>query len=332
MKQPLRATTVGTALALFACGSVGASGPLSCDGGTFSIFRLSNLKNRSYTGDTFTCQLADDTEGVIWVAVGEGFALADAEKKLVFKDEKGREFGHTCWTTTGEWNGVVQTEVILFGPEDSRKITVCCQGSCADAQVMPDVRPNTGRSSTAQPMRTRPDSLSLQVADDYRPVIPVPACDKAIEDGLLQGATFSCFESEKGEYVGDGRTWLLPGDERPISMSIYGYPGGRLDIKIADGQDEWNWEVSLEPPSRTPWRAGLFEDANGGDEVHPGLRVSRYTSGPCSELAGRFEILEFVYDNASDTVTSLAVNLEQDCVSRNKSLRGYIRFNSTVAH
>ena len=331
MTQALCATTVGTALALFVCGSVGAGQPLSCDGGSFSVFRLSNMKNRSYTPGTFTCQLTDDTEGVIWVAVGEGYALADAEEKLVFTDENGREFGHTCWTTMGTINGVVQTELILFGPADSQKITVCCQGTCADALVLPNDQSHSGSSSTAQPMRNRPDSLSLKVTDDYRPVIPVPSCDEAIEDGRLQGATFSCFVSEKGEYVGDGRTWLLPGDERPISMSIFGHPGGRLDIKIADGQGEWSWGVSLEPPSRTPWRTGLFEDAGSGDGVHPRLRVSRYTSGPCSEHAGRFEILEFSYDNPSDTVTSLAVNLEQDCVDRNKSLRGYIRFNSTAA-
>jgi len=112
---------------------------LNCDGGTFSKVRLRNTRSRSYEPEGFAagrrCELTDQVAGVIWVATGEGLALQDAEQKLVFKDDQGRQLGHTCWTTSGTINGVTQTEVILFGPEDSRRITVCCGESCAGAEI-----------------------------------------------------------------------------------------------------------------------------------------------------------------------------------------------------
>jgi hypothetical protein len=109
---------------------------LVCDGGTFSTFRLKNTKERTYrspSGDR--CSLADDAEGVIWVARGEGFALQDAEKKLSFTDERDRKYDHTCWTRSGAINGVTFTELILAGPADSKGVKVCCGSSCADVQL-----------------------------------------------------------------------------------------------------------------------------------------------------------------------------------------------------
>lgn len=117
----------------------GVSLSLNCDGGMFSKIRLRNTRSRSYEPEGFAagrrCELTDQAAGVIWVATGDGFALQDAEQKLVFKDDQGRQFGHTCWTTSGTINGVTQTEVILFGPEDSRRITVCCGDNCASAEI-----------------------------------------------------------------------------------------------------------------------------------------------------------------------------------------------------
>jgi hypothetical protein len=117
----------------------GVSLSLSCDGGTFSKVRLKNTRSRSYEPEGFAagrrCELTDQAAGVIWVATGDGYALQDAEQKLTFKDDQGRQFGHTCWTSSGTINGVTQTEVILFGPEDSRRISVCCGDNCASAEV-----------------------------------------------------------------------------------------------------------------------------------------------------------------------------------------------------
>jgi hypothetical protein len=139
------------AVGLFVCAGVAAAsdaaraqGPakdnatLACEGGAFSKFRLKNTKGRSYQPDSFSgrrCELTDKAEGVIWVATGEGHALQGADKKLVFKDERGRQFGHTCWTSSGTINDVTQTEIILFGPQDSKTITVCCGERCANARL-----------------------------------------------------------------------------------------------------------------------------------------------------------------------------------------------------
>lgn len=110
---------------------------LACGGGSFSKFRLKNTNARTYTApfSGSICTLTDKADGVIWVATGEGYGLQDADKNLSFKDEQGRQLGHTCWTSSGTINDVTQTELILFGPPDSKKITACCGDSCADAEV-----------------------------------------------------------------------------------------------------------------------------------------------------------------------------------------------------
>lgn len=108
---------------------------LTCDGGTFAKIRLKNTNARSYTASGSTCTLTDQAKGVIWVATGEGYAFAGADKKLLFKDDQGRQFGHTCWVSSGTIDGVLQTSLVLFGPADSRSITACCGEACAETEV-----------------------------------------------------------------------------------------------------------------------------------------------------------------------------------------------------
>ncbi|MDP1624751.1 MAG: hypothetical protein Q8L64_03170 [bacterium] len=115
-----------------------ASNSLTCDGGTFSQFRLKNINQRSYTSMGQTCTLTPQADGVIWVASGEGYAMSNAGDRLVFKDEQGREFGHVCWVNAGKIAGATQTELLLFGPADSQSISVCCDDNCADAVIVPD--------------------------------------------------------------------------------------------------------------------------------------------------------------------------------------------------
>jgi hypothetical protein len=117
-------------------GSAGDS--LTCDGGTFSQFRLKNINQRNYTSMGQTCTLAPQADGVIWIARGEGYAMSNAGDRLVFKDGQGREFGHVCWVNAGTIAGVTQTELLLFGPADSKSISVCCDDNCVDAVIVPD--------------------------------------------------------------------------------------------------------------------------------------------------------------------------------------------------
>jgi len=115
-----------------------ASVSLACDGGRFSRFRLKNTKSRSYSAglpSTNRCDLTDKAEGVVWVATGDGLELAGADKKLTFKDEQGRELRYTCWTSSGTINDVAQTELLLYGPADAARVTVCCGAACAEAAV-----------------------------------------------------------------------------------------------------------------------------------------------------------------------------------------------------
>ena len=109
--------------------------PLACGSGTFSEFSLTNTNERSYSSMGQTCKLSSQAEGVIWIASGAGHAMSDAGEKLVFKDEQGRLFTSTCWVQSGTMQGVTKTELVLFGPSDSQRISVCCGDTCVNAVI-----------------------------------------------------------------------------------------------------------------------------------------------------------------------------------------------------
>lgn len=123
-----------TGLLLVGCGS---NTSLTCKGGTFSEFRLNNTMARRYEDNLSgsICTLSEQSEGVIWIATGEGHALKDAGEILKFTDDQGRQFEPVCWTKSGTIGGVTQTEIFLAGPADSKAITVCYEDTCMDAQL-----------------------------------------------------------------------------------------------------------------------------------------------------------------------------------------------------
>ena len=169
----------------------------------------------------------------------------------------------------------------------------------------------------------RQPRLGLGVAVGYQPAIVVPVCANALRENRT--AVFACLVSDSGEYIGQGKTWLLPSQTPPASAAVF---FERVHVSVPDAEGKWDLEFST--PRGSPWRAGLFDNAVRdafNDEQHPGMSISGHSSG-CSEVAGRFEILELVTDAEGRNVEKFAANFEQLCSG--KRLRGLVRFNSTI--
>jgi hypothetical protein len=138
-------------------------------------------------------------------------------------------------------------------------------------------------------------------------------------------ATFACFISQPGEYIGQGKTWLLPSQNPPASAEVF---SERVQLAVPDAEGKWDFRFST--PRESPWRAGLFDNAmrDGFHDVqHPGLDVSGHSSG-CSDNTGRFEVLELLSDAQGRNIQKFAANFEQVCSGRR--LQGIVRFNSTI--
>jgi len=198
--------------------------------------------------------------------------------------------------------------------------------TCKAGNAVAGSRPSARRGAGTSPDLAVDANLDLRVPGGYRPAIEVPECDRARAEGRLSGDVWACFASEKGEYVGQGKLWLLPGEPAALA-AVYAF--GRVTVKGKDRDGEW--EFSFSPPKGAAWRAGLYENTlrdGFHDEQHAGLSVSGHSSA-CGEETGRLEVLDLAYDAKGDTVSRFAANFEQVCSG--KRLRGSIRFAAPSA-
>jgi len=75
-------------------------------------------------------------EAVIWRVVLEGHVVD--WHRLSLRDERGREFSRACWSRTKTGILAPQGGLVEFfaaGPEDSKKVTLCCADKCVDIEV-----------------------------------------------------------------------------------------------------------------------------------------------------------------------------------------------------
>jgi hypothetical protein len=186
--------------------------------------------------------------------------------------------------------------------------------------------PNTTASTSrkpASPADFREPIVNLRVAANYQPAIIVPVCANALKES--QAPTFACLVSDPGEYIGRGKTWLLPSENPPASAAVI-YERVRVSVPDADGKFDFSFSI----PKESSWKVGLLDDAvrdGFHDEKHPGLDISGHSSG-CSEISGRFELLELVTGPDGRSVQKFAANFEQLCSG--KRLQGIVRFNSVI--
>jgi hypothetical protein len=163
-------------------------------------------------------------------------------------------------------------------------------------------------------------SFVHRVSASYKPSIQVAACDGVNPQGLR---TWACLASEKGDFLGQGRTWTYTPAQITASLEFF---SKTLNIEFA------KWRFTLAPSMEEHWRPELFDSAAkrpgfGQDTSdRPALEVTSEHRA-CRRSNGQFEVLEFAYDSEKQEVRSLAVNIEHSC-DGGPPLRGYIRYNS----
>jgi len=177
----------------------------------------------------------------------------------------------------------------------------------------------------------KPPRVELRVGADYRPSIVVPECETVLRERSAQSDSWACFASEKGEYVGGGKTWLLTPPE--ASLSVTSAFTQRVAVKAVE-RSGGAWDFEFGPPRNAPWRTGVVPAARVGDqgEHQATLSVSGHARG-CGEVDGQLEILELVLDDTSHTLERIAANFTQVCTEARgdrKGLRGYLRFTGAA--
>lgn len=155
----------------------------------------------------------------------------------------------------------------------------------------------------------------------------IPYCKEVQAKDSISGNTYVCMSSEKGDYLGDGQTWLLTPADSAFSVNGYGYT-----LQMEVGKEQGSWRFRFAPPSGQEWKAGLYENADMKCSTLPCISISGDSRGcDAGTTKGKFEIIELNYKLGNPAVVErLAVNFEYYCNGW-AALRGVIRVNSTVA-
>jgi hypothetical protein len=143
--------------------------------------------------------------------------------------------------------------------------------------------------------------------------------------GVSHAATFIYFDSQPGDYIGQGLQQTFTPNDGTFSATR-NYDGG-VSIYF-DGGLNW-WNLDFASPMQTSFGVGDYEGATRfpfQSPTAPGLSVDGSGRG-CNELTGRFVVLEAVFD-AQGTVQRFAADFEQHCEGLPPALFGVVRYNS----
>lgn len=141
-----------------------------------------------------------------------------------------------------------------------------------------------------------------------------------------QAATYLYFNSEPGDYIGQGQenTWTeLDG----TFTANRNFDNG---VSIYFNGSDW-WDLDFAAPNQQEIVAGVYDGATRfpfQSPTTPGLDVSGSGRG-CITLTGRFVVLDAVYATNGDVI-SFAADFEQHCEGGTPALFGSIRFNTEV--
>lgn len=168
-------------------------------------------------------------------------------------------------------------------------------------------------------------AFSLTLSDPSEGVLSFPVGIATIvdDDGA---ATRVFFDSQTGDYVGQGRTsWFTPLDS---SIEASTLSDGSVHINVLSGTF---WNLDFAAPQSQPLTPGTYEGARRypfQSSSEPGLAVYGDGRG-CNLLSGRFTVLESAF-GADGHPERLAVDFEQHCESSTTALFGSVRVNSTA--
>jgi alpha-tubulin suppressor-like RCC1 family protein len=139
-----------------------------------------------------------------------------------------------------------------------------------------------------------------------------------------QTTTALAFNSQSGDYVGQGRQWLLSALDGTITATRESN-GVAINFVGASGHPYWTFNFVA--PQAVTLVPGTYESAQrhpAQNPTRPGLSVYGDGRG-CSAITGRFVVIEANY--AGDgSVLSFAADYEQHCDGATAALFGSVRF------
>ncbi|MEO8671874.1 MAG: hypothetical protein ABI411_11205 [Tahibacter sp.] len=138
------------------------------------------------------------------------------------------------------------------------------------------------------------------------------------------------YQSQTGDYIGQGQTQALTYTPGTITGQIY---GNGIRLSSPNGASP-NWGITLTPRKSGTMKVGCFERSlrmNYDHQQQPQLDMSMASRG-CNESIGRYKILELVRDPGTQAPLKVAVDFVQNCSANGgPALFGKLRMNSDVS-
>lgn len=148
---------------------------------------------------------------------------------------------------------------------------------------------------------------------------------------LPNSDTLLAIVSEKGDWVGGGRSMSYDENEGVFEIASYSSPN-YIHFRFESSLEYDYWTLDFQAPEGQTLEVGLYENATRypfqlGNA--PGMDYSGNHRG-CNNLYGEFEIHEIEFEG--DIPTKLAVDWVQYCESLDSPpARGVLRYNSSVS-
>lgn len=153
------------------------------------------------------------------------------------------------------------------------------------------------------------------------PRLPSPTPARAAHSARLY--------SDPGEYLGEGRAYVLSEDEGIFTAT---HEVGHVQVRYEGGGN--SWEFHFAAPLGYELAPGAYELAQGWPfqwPRRPGLGVAPVGQGRgCSRITGRFDVLEAAY-GANGAVDRFAIDFIARCEGSLVALHGSVRIGSARA-
>lgn len=144
----------------------------------------------------------------------------------------------------------------------------------------------------------------------------------------LEGVeSFIAIDSEDGDFIGQGKRWLLTSNDGVFISQI---GSSYLDYINIAYRGQSNWSLDLASPEEEALKVGKYSNVKGypfQSKTEFGLRYQGDGRG-CNNALGEFEVFEVEYDKSNNLI-ALAVNFTQRCKSSEPPLHGIVRYKST---
>ena len=141
-------------------------------------------------------------------------------------------------------------------------------------------------------------------------------------------ATVLVFQSEPGDYIGDGisATYTAAGSQTFTVQRNY---RGGISADIRTGDPSIWWTLHFAASTGVPLTPGYYPGALRYPFAPLAAMDISGSGRGCNQATGRFLVRELIY-GADGEVVRLAVDAEQHCQDRNAALFAALRYNSAV--